>query len=42
MLVRSREIFADVMKDIPLEELALMPKDGDAEIDHYLYGDPKT
>ncbi|MGC2659587.1 MAG: hypothetical protein WA324_16640 [Bryobacteraceae bacterium] len=36
------EIFADAMKDVPREDLALLPKDGAAQIDHYLYGHPKT
>jgi hypothetical protein len=36
------EIFADAMKDVPPEDLALLPKDGAAQIDHYLYGHPKT
>ncbi len=36
------EIFADAMKDVPSEDLALLPKDGAAQIDHYLYGHPKT
>ena len=36
------EIFAAAMKDVPLEDLALLPKDGAAQIDHYLYGNPKT
>jgi hypothetical protein len=36
------EIFADAMKDVPREDLALLPKDGSAQIDHYLYGHPKT
>jgi len=36
------EIFADDMKDVPHEDLALLPKDGAAQIDHYLYGQPKA
>jgi len=36
------EVFADAMKDVPREELAALPKDGAAQIDHYLYGHPKT
>jgi hypothetical protein len=36
------EIFADAMKDVPREDLAALPKDGAAQIDHYLYGHPTT
>jgi len=36
------EIFADAMKDVPREDLDLLPKDGAAQIDHYLYGHSKT
>jgi hypothetical protein len=36
------EIFADAMKDVSREALTLLPKDGAAQIDHYLYGHPKT
>jgi hypothetical protein len=36
------EIFADAMKDVPREDLALLPEDGAAQIDHYLYGHPET
>jgi hypothetical protein len=36
------EIFSDAMKDVPPEDLAALPKDGAAQIDHYLYGHPKT
>jgi hypothetical protein len=36
------EVFADAMKDVPREELAALPKDGAAQIDHYLYGHLKT
>jgi hypothetical protein len=36
------EVFADTMKDAPREELAALPKDGAAQVDHYLYGHPKT
>jgi hypothetical protein len=36
------EIVADAMKDVPREDLALLPKDGASQIDHYLYGHPKT
>ncbi len=36
------EVFAEAMKDVPREDLALLPEDGAAQIDHYLYGHPKT
>jgi hypothetical protein len=29
------------MKDVPPEDLALLPRDGASQIDHYLYGRPK-
>ena len=35
------EIIADNMKGVPPEDLALLPKDGASQIDHYLYGHPK-
>jgi hypothetical protein len=35
------EVIADNMKDLPPEDLALLPKDGASQIDHYLYGHPK-
>jgi hypothetical protein len=35
------EVIADNMKDVPPEDLALLPKDGASQIDHYLYGHPK-
>ena len=35
------EIFQDAFKDIPEEEWEKLPKDGAAELDHYLYGTPK-
>jgi hypothetical protein len=35
------EVIADNMKDVPAEDLALLPKDGASQINHYLYGDPK-
>ncbi len=35
------EIIQDAFKDIPEEEWEKLPKDGAAEIDHYLYGSPK-
>ena len=36
------EVFADTMIDAQREELAALPKDGAAQVDHYLYGHPKT
>lgn len=35
------EVLADNMKGVPSEDLALLPKDGASQIDHYLYGHPK-
>jgi len=35
------EVIQDIMKDVPDEELEKLPKDGAAEIDHYIYGTPK-
>jgi hypothetical protein len=35
------EILADSLKDIPPEELDLLPKDGASQVDHYVYGLPK-
>jgi hypothetical protein len=29
------------MKDVPPEDLALLPTDGASQIHHYLYGHPK-
>ncbi len=31
----------DRLKDIPQEELAQLPTDASANLDHYLYGSPK-
>ena len=36
------ELIAESMKNVPAEDLALLPKDGASQIDHYLYGHPKT
>jgi len=30
------------MKSVPEEDLALLPKDGASQIDHYVYGTPKS
>ena len=35
------EVIAENMKAVPPEDLALLPKDGARQIDHYLYGHPK-
>ena len=35
------EILAGSLRDIPPEELALLPKDGASQVDHYVYGLPK-
>ena len=35
------EIIQDAFKDIPEEEWEKLPKDGAAELVHYLYGTPK-
>jgi len=35
------EVISDNMKNVPPEDLALLPKDGASQIDHYLYGHPK-
>ena len=35
------EVIAEIMKDVSPEELALLPKDGASQVDHYVYGSPK-
>jgi len=35
------EVIADNMKSVPPEDLALLPRDGASQIDHYVYGLPK-
>jgi plasmid stability protein len=35
------ELIAENMKQVPAEDLALLPKDGASQIDHYVYGVPK-
>jgi plasmid stability protein len=35
------EVIADNMKQVPAEDLALLPRDGASQIDHYVYGVPK-
>jgi hypothetical protein len=39
---RIWEVIADNMKDVPPEDFAALPKDGLSQIDHYVYGVPKT
>lgn len=35
------EIFAETLRDVPLEDFDDLPRDGASEHDHYLYGSPK-
>ena len=35
------EIIVDRMRDVPLEDLAALPKDGASQLDHYIYSLPK-
>jgi hypothetical protein len=35
------EYIADVMKDVPPEDMARLPEDGATHVDHYVYGVPK-
>jgi hypothetical protein len=35
------EQFADVFKDVPEEDIARLPTDLAAQVDHYIYGLPK-
>lgn len=35
------EVVDELRKNVPPEELAKLPKDGAAQLDHYLYGSPK-
>jgi len=35
------EVIADNMKQVPQEDLALLPRDGASQIDHYVHGVPK-
>ena len=35
------ELIAEITKDIPASEWAKLPRDGAANLDHYLYGHPK-
>jgi hypothetical protein len=36
------EIIVDNMKKVPAEDAAAFPRDGASQIDHYVYGLPKT
>jgi|SRR6516162_8508319 len=36
------EAIPNRMKGVPEEDLALLPKDGASQIDHYVYGTPKS
>ena len=35
------EVFTENMKHVPSEDLAVLPRDGASQIDHYVYGLPK-
>ena len=35
------EVIAENMKQVPAEDMAILPKDGASQIDHYIYGVPK-
>jgi hypothetical protein len=35
------DVITESMKDVPAEDMALLPKDGASQIDHYIYGWPK-
>jgi len=34
-------VIAEIMKDVPAEEVARLPRDGASQVDHYVYGLPK-
>jgi hypothetical protein len=34
------QVIAEIMSDVPAEELAKLPRDGASQIDHYIYGHP--
>jgi plasmid stability protein len=36
------DAIAENMKQVPAEDLALLPPDGASRIDHYVYGVPKS
>jgi len=35
------EVITENMKQVPPEDLAVLPRDGASQIDHYVYGLPK-
>ena len=35
------EVIAEIMKDVPPEDFAALPRDGASQVDHYVYGLPK-
>src|SRR6266849_706077 len=35
------EVIEENMKQVPADDLALLPRDGASQIDHYVYGHPK-
>ncbi len=35
------QVIAEIMSDVPAEEMAKLPKDGASQHDHYIYGWPK-
>ena len=35
------QMIADLVRDIPDDEMAKLPRDGAANHDHYIYGTPK-
>ena len=35
------EVMDELRKSVPPEELAKLPRDGAAQLDHYIYGSPK-
>jgi len=35
------KVIAEIMSDVPEEELAKLPQDGAEQVDHYVYGHPK-
>jgi len=37
-----QEVIAENMKRVPAEDFAGLPKDGLSQIDHYVYGVPKS
>ena len=35
------DVIAENMRHVPAEDLAMLPRDGASQIDHYVYGLPK-